>query len=385
MNILFFSHDSAYYGAPQALFELVTSLEQYGLYKCIVITPQYGLLNEKLSEVGIENYIIKYFWSVAYQNDGNIKRVLKYFRSSIYSHLAIKKIKKILNMDSIDVVHTNSSVIDIGAKVSRKFKKIHVWHIREMLEEHYGFRPLIKEYIKFIEENSNVVVVISNAIKNGYENKGLKQNVRLVYDGLDTKLSLESNKVININNNKIKCVFVGQICELKGQFSVVQAVALLPEKIRNMISVDFYGDFDKPYFEIIENYIEKNNYHDNFNFLGYSNQIKDLLWEYDIGFVCSKFEGFGRSTVEYMLAEVCPIVSDTGANPELVKDGYNGFVYKYGDIQELSCKIEYIASKPEKLKEVSKIARYKALNELSLSKSIKQMDEIFKMEINRLK
>ena len=32
---------------------------------------------------------------------------------------------------------------------------------------------------------------------------------------------------------------------------------------------------------------------------------------------------------------IVTIASDTGANPELIKDGENGFLYKYNDIEDL--------------------------------------------------
>lgn len=377
MNILFFSHDSAFYGAPQALFELVTKLEEKGTYRCIVITPQNGLLNNKLNEVGIENYTIEYYWSVSYPNDNKLKRLLKIVRNYVYSFFAIKKIKRIIDIKIVDIIHTNTSVIDIGARIAKKYKIRHVWHIRELLEEHFGFKPLIKDYTKFIDNNSDKIVVISNAVKTIYFKKGLNsKKVNLVYDGIDIDLyPIESNS--KVDQKKIKGVFVGQICELKGQLFVVKAISLLPKKIRQNILVDFYGDYDISYYEKILNVIQEYNLKDNFRFLGFSDKINYLLWEYDIGFVCSKFEGFGRTTVEYMLAEVCPIVSDTGANPELVSDGFNGLLHKYGDIEDLVSKIEWVINNQYLMREISRRARTKALSELSLDKTVKEMEKVF--------
>ena len=54
-----------------------------------------------------------------------------------------------------------------------------------------------------------------------------------------------------------------------------------------------------------------------------------------------KQEGFGRVTVEYMLSGLCPIVSNTGANLEIVDDKISGIVYEKGNIQDLKEKIKY--------------------------------------------
>ena len=44
-----------------------------------------------------------------------------------------------------------------------------------------------------------------------------------------------------------------------------------------------------------------------------------------------KDEGFGRVTIEYMMAGLCVIASDTGANSELIEDGKSGLLYQYGN------------------------------------------------------
>ena len=48
----------------------------------------------------------------------------------------------------------------------------------------------------------------------------------------------------------------------------------------------------------------------------------------DVGLTCSRVECFGRVTVEYMMSGLCPIVSDSGANLEIVQDRKNGIIYK---------------------------------------------------------
>jgi glycosyltransferase involved in cell wall biosynthesis len=378
MRVLFFSHDSAYYGAPQALYELVYNIINKTNITCIVITPTYGILNEKLTKIGVENYSISYFWAVRKPTDGFIKSQVKMLRYFIYNILSIHKIERTIDLKSIDIIHTNTSVIDIGALLAKKHRIIHVWHIRELLEEHFGFKGYRKKYNEFIEKSSNKIITISDVIKRLYISKGIKSNkVSLIYDGIDTEL-FPNISIPKQVSQKLKCVFVGRICELKGQFDVVKAVSMLPEPMRNNLIIDFYGDFENKYYQMIKEFIRINNMEMNFNFWGFKNDINKLLPTYDIGFVCSKSEGFGRTTVEYMLSEVFPIVSDTGANPELVTDEFNGLLYNYGDISHLCEKIKYIMNNRKLISKYTKNARTKALKEFSLERHVEEIIKIYK-------
>ena len=53
-------------------------------------------------------------------------------------------------------------------------------------------------------------------------------------------------------------------------------------------------------------------------------------------------EAFGRVTVEAMLSGNPVLATDTGANPELIKEGETGWLFREGDPENLARKIEDI-------------------------------------------
>jgi glycosyltransferase involved in cell wall biosynthesis len=59
----------------------------------------------------------------------------------------------------------------------------------------------------------------------------------------------------------------------------------------------------------------------------------------DVALVCSR-EGFGRVTVEAMKAGRPVVGADCGATPELIRDGWNGLLYRPGDAADLAAKLE---------------------------------------------
>ena len=74
----------------------------------------------------------------------------------------------------------------------------------------------------------------------------------------------------------------------------------------------------------------------------------------DVGLMLSRNEAFGRVTVEYMMQNLAVIASDTGANPEIIKNGLTGLLYHYGDAVHLAEQMLYYVENVDKMKEVAK-------------------------------
>ena len=103
----------------------------------------------------------------------------------------------------------------------------------------------------------------------------------------------------------------------------------------------------------------------NISFLGYRNNLRENLSSYDIGVICSKSEGFGRVTAEYMAAELCVIASDTGANTELIENEKNGLIYNYNNDKELAEKIKKIYNNKKLIDIYGKNARDTIIEKLT--------------------
>ena len=88
----------------------------------------------------------------------------------------------------------------------------------------------------------------------------------------------------------------------------------------------------------------------NVRFLGYQKNFYEKLAGYDCGIMCSRSEGFGRVTVEYMMAGLPVLASDTGANAELIENGVTGLLYHFPDVENLKNELLYML---EHKKEVS--------------------------------
>lgn len=61
-------------------------------------------------------------------------------------------------------------------------------------------------------------------------------------------------------------------------------------------------------------------------FLGDQPEVLPILQASDIGVLCSDSESLPNAVIEYMVAGLPVVCTDTGGNPELVREGVNGFL-----------------------------------------------------------
>lgn len=339
MRVLFISGGDYKYGAPKSMITMIEGLREYCGVETILITKKRNTLNDYCDQHGIENYSFWYRDIMAGSPYTNkfltiAKHAVKIF-SFIWGGIVNNRIDMLpIDFSTVDIVHSNTNRQDLGAYISKRYKLKHVWHIREMGKEDYNVIFYMKECIQYMNANADVFVMISDAVKTKWESIGLdSKKMYTVYDGMDTDKVF---KHVIRDENKIKIVITGHVQPNKGQLHLVQAVARLPKTVRNRIQLDIIGEAYSDYKRLIEMEIEKNEIQNQVRLLGYQTNINEILSQYDIGVTCSKAEGLGRCTVEYMLAGLFTIVSDTGANTELVNNKKTGVIYKYGEIDSLS-------------------------------------------------
>jgi hypothetical protein len=82
-------------------------------------------------------------------------------------------------------------------------------------------------------------------------------------------------------------------------------------------------------------------------FLGYRENPYPVINEADIVLVCSRAEAFGRVAVEAMLLKKPVIGTNAGGTTELIRDGFNGFLYQGGQPRQLADRIEHLLDHEE--------------------------------------
>lgn len=331
MNILYIVHDNKKGGAALSFLEMISYIsKEHNVY---VLTPhKNGFLPQKLDEMQIPHSNAHYFW---WKTALPSNPILAFFRSCIYSILNLwnpieaKRIKKQISNMKFDIIHSNSSVINFGALLSKETGIPHIWHLREYGEEDFSLKKVIAEtkYSREMNEYAVGYIAISKSIKQKFSSIVGESKIYHIYNGVSEDYQYEK-KFEDDLPPKVKFLIAGNYCKEKGQDDVIKAVLeLRKQKIDDFeVYLAGNGDFAKPKRLAaeydLENYV---------TFCGLVDDMVQLRKEVDVEIVASKCEAFGRVTIEAMRMSNPVIGTNAGGTPELISDGKDGFLFEYGD------------------------------------------------------
>lgn len=345
MKILFVGSDFARTGASLAMTELAGEVKRLG-HDVLLLFPAHSNAVEDARRRGLDCRIIRaYEWLAPLDRREGLREKIRWALKHLWNQVAIREIAALIKKERIDIVHNNSLWGYVGAVAAQRTHNPYVWHMRELLEQQRKtFRW--KKYAESLIGGAAALFAISKLVEKNYTGRFPPQIIHLVYDGVDVGKMYRKNRKL-FKNTQTKIIVAGGVRVHKRQLDVVQAVECLRRKGLD-VELSIVGTNDTPYAETVRTYIRENDLGEAVFFRG---EVPDMSswWEQsDIAVTSSQFEGFGRVTAEAMLAGCIAVVSNSGANEEIVSDGETGYVYELGNPEALAATIERILADKEK-------------------------------------
>lgn len=368
MNLLYFTHEKEYGGSSRALVTLLKELKKYKEYNIYVVVPfkNAKIVNE-LKNLNINVIISFYSWWQIPANVSRIKQILfkiAYLFNFLSEKIIIRKIKKL----NIDIIHSNTSVIDIGAKIANKLKIPHVWHFREFKNNNLIFIKNEKKSYEFINKFGGNIIYISRAIEEFYKQKINNIETKLIYDGVSTDFIIKDREYKE-KYDDIKFLLAGTLQKSKGQDLAVEAIGILKKEGYKNIKLYLAGGDTLNFSNYLSTLIEKYNIKEYVEYLGFVDDIKKLRKKVDVELLCSESEAFGLVTVEGMMAGNLMIGSNSGATTEIIEDGITGYLYKCNDKNDLAKKMKAVIDNPSVIKKIGSKGQKDAIERFSSEKN----------------
>jgi len=353
MTVLFISHYTDMYGANQSMLRLILELRNDYNIKPVVLLPAYGEICQHLKENDIKYYVSHFYWWVN-DNNGIFQNLLN-LRKQFRNLIRINKLVHLVNQEKIDLVYTNSITINIGVFISHKLKCYHIWHIRESLDQ-FKFKFSLGNFVSklILKNGADKYILISNYLTTFYKDLIPKNKIKVIYNGIDfSRINLKKDKISNTFN----LCMVGIISNQKNNMDAIKALSILINKYKlTNIRLHLIGGNKIEYLNLINNYIDENGLREFVVFHGHIKNIDELLSSMHLGLMCSCGEAFGRVTVEYFMHSMPVIASNSGANPELIKENINGLLYCLYDTNELANKIYKFVNNSNYMKQIGQTA-----------------------------
>ncbi|MBC7119897.1 MAG: glycosyltransferase family 4 protein, partial [Methanobacteriaceae archaeon] len=200
-----------------------------------------------------------------------------------------------------------------------------------------------------------------------FKNEGIFKNSKLIK--LSNPIPLVNNKPIFKSYENLKILYVGELTKHKGIHVLLKAF----RRIDNA-KLHIYGR--GPYETSLRKKEMKN-----VIFHGYAKGFQELIEAYKranitvVPSIC--YENSPMVIYESFMHSTPVIASRIGGIPELVKDGYNGFLFEPGSTRELSRILQRIADNPETLKELEYNA-FNSVKKYDIKKHINKLEKIYK-------
>lgn len=380
MNILFIAHENKLNGANKSMINLIDALSYK--HKFFVWCPEEeGPLTEVLSEKNI-SYISKFYykWCTYFVHQPRSifhlcwRRLKWILRENHYNKKIALEMVDFLKENHIELIHMNSSIINIGVLLKECSNIPLLWHFREFGKEDFGWDTLTtqKGFYKCVKENADKVVTVSKAVANKYEQYLGENQVQVVYNGVDQTNIHPKKSYHNLEKKKLVLLQAGTLCYQKGQNIAIEAMKILHEEGINNVELLLAGSGEVP-----GTYSASELKLWGVCLLGQVKNMVELRENVDVELVCSKAEAFGRVTVEAMMGGIPVIGTNSGGTAELIQDGETGLLFAPGNAKELAHKIKFLYFNRKEIERMGKNAFEYSKEYFLISRCAKEIDNIY--------
>lgn len=341
-TILYIAVDPSMGGSTASLYNLIDAMRDE--VHPIVLFREEGIGVDYYIEHGIECYIYPFLNLTRFQ-ENKLKNVWHhpwrwhYIKKLRMDYACCKYVQDILKDHKIDIVHTNTSVNDIGIKLAKMLRAKHVWHVREFIDLDFHFEiykgtPRLRNLIN----QADARIAISSAIKEHWRMPDL--NTFVINDAVRS-----CNDVCYLPTKEKYILFSSYfLTEAKGTRRVIQAFAHSGVAEKGYY-LRLMGNCDERYKESLIDTAKECQILQHIEFIPCQTDVKPWFEHATAYIMASENEGLGRVTAEAMFYG-CPVIAHaTGGTLDLVKDGETGYLYR--TLEECAQLIRKVCSEPQ--------------------------------------
>lgn len=302
-------------------------------------TVYFGINRSNPNELKCE-LPVKMFDSHTYRDLLNIKDNI----------IAYKNLSEVIKNNNIEVIHCNTPIGGlIGRLVGTRYnvdKIIYTVHGFHFFQGQSFFKNLIFKFSeKVLARFTDVIITINEEDYQAAKKFKLKKNGKIFKIhgvGIDTI----SIKNIDVSKNEIRkklglkfddtvLISAGRLEKNKNYKAVIDALSLVKdqEKIKYLICGVGPSEVE------LKKYAKEKGVESKILFLGYREDIIELMKSSDVFLLTSLREGLPRSVMEAMACGLPCIVSDIRGNRDLIDDNLGGFIIDVNDKHQLNDRI----------------------------------------------
>lgn len=251
----------------------------------------------------------------------------------------------------------------------------------------YGHFSIIVTPLFFLIEKitaliTDRIVALTAGEKNDYTALAVyyPENIEIIHSGVNinqyaqVRIDIpEKKRSLGLDTDALVVGTVGWLLPIKGSMHLLNAMVKIWQN-RSDVELVYVGKGDLQ--ESLKQRSLTMGVSEKVNFLGWRDDVNEIIPVFDLLALPSLNEGMGRVLVEAMAAGKPVVASNVGGIPDLVDHGKNGFLVKPGDENGLAGAIEKLLADKKMRLEMGARGRAMAEN-FGVDKMIEKIDSLY--------
>lgn len=259
-----------------------------------------------------------------------------------------------------------------------------IWHARDV-----RIRPLVTGWLK---EHCIAAIAISHTVANFLRQRGFApETVRVVYNGIDAeefrprRAREEVRAELNLAPDAQVVISVADMIPWKRHDLLLQAAARVRESVPNarFLFAGGRGEKQQRTRAVLQVQARHLGLAGHTAFLGYREDVADLLGASDLLWHAAPDEPFGRAVLEAMVLGLPVVVPASGGTAEIVEHGKSGLCVKPGSAEALAEGALRVLCEPDLARNLGAGARQRAVGHFSASQMVQGILAVYDEVVGR--
>ena len=304
--------------------------------------------------------------------------------------IAYKNLMSLLQTGNFEVIHCNTPIGGLIGRLCGKKAKV-----KKVIYTAHGFhfykgapfvnRTLFKWVEQIMANWTDVIITMNQEDYRVAQTFRLRNKGRVYYIpgvGIDTgtfrNIEIDKERYkskLGLTNNDIICIALGDLVKRKNYETSIKAIAKA-----NNPHIHFFICGKGPELNNLQKLTRDLHVEKQIHFLGFRNDIKELLAISDIFFFTTLQEGLPRSMMEAMASGLPCIASEIRGNMDLIENGKGGYLRKPLDVDGFAEAIN-ILMKDKKIRQSMGLDNLETIKKFDVENVKSVMKEIYEKEL----
>ncbi|OZC03420.1 glycosyltransferase [Rubricoccus marinus] len=294
--------------------------------------------------------------------------------------LSARRVAAYLRTNGIDLVHAHLPISGVVARVAGRMAGVPVVYTEHNVMERY--HPVTRRLNLATWGWQNVAIAVSGDVAESIESHaGAKVPVHTVLNGVNVSTfdpeAYSGDAVRAEYGIAPEAPVVGTVAVFRPQKRLDHWLDVAQKVAHRVPETRFVVIGDGPLRAELEAGVEARGLGESVLLVGFQEKVRPFLAAMDAYLMTSEFEGLPIALLEAMAMALPPVVTGVGGIPELVADGENGAVRRFGDTTGLADALVPFLTEPARRRRTALAARRTVVEGFSMGGMQGELESIY--------